>query len=294
MIIERDCVTSIQPLAFFVGKAVAPAIARISQGGSMQVDAGSRFKDKVAIVTGGANGMGRSTALRFAREGASVVVGDVDDEAGARLEAEAAAFGGRIAYRRCDVALERDVAALVAHAETTFGRLDTIFNNAGIEQPVTPSTDVSEALFDRVIGINLKGTFFGCKHAIPALLRAGGGTIVNNSSVSAFANVGGNISYAASKGAVMSLTRVLAIEYAKRNIRVNAINPGVIDTDMNLRNKARATDADAWLERSMSVTPIGRMGTGDEIAEAVLFLASPQSSFITGVGLLVDGGRVAT
>jgi len=253
-----------------------------------------RLKGKVAIVTGGANGMGRSTALLFAREGARVVVGDVDPAAGTSLEAEAAAAGGTLVYAHCDVSNEADVAALVATAERRFGKLDTIFNNAGIEQPVTPSTDVTEALFDRVIGINLKGTFFGCKHAIPALLRNGGGTIVNNSSVSAFANVGGNISYAASKGAVMSLTRVLAIEYSRRNIRVNAINPGVIDTTMNLRNKARAADPVAWTERSMAVTPMGRMGTGEEIAETVLYLASDQSSFVTGIGLLIDGGRVAT
>jgi NAD(P)-dependent dehydrogenase (short-subunit alcohol dehydrogenase family) len=251
----------------------------------------ARLDGKVAIVTGGAGGMGRDTALLFAREGASVVVGDVDDAAGASLEGES---GGRIVYRRCDVSIEADVAGLVAHAEERFGKLDTIFNNAGIEQPVTPSTDVTEALFDRVIGINLKGTFFGCKHAIPALLRNGGGTIVNNSSVSAFANVGGNISYAASKGAVMSLTRVLAIEYASRGIRVNAINPGVIDTGMNVRNKARAVDPDAWTQRSLAVTPLGRMGTGLEIAETVLYLASEQSSFVTGIGLLIDGGRVAT
>jgi NAD(P)-dependent dehydrogenase (short-subunit alcohol dehydrogenase family) len=253
-----------------------------------------RLEGKVAIVTGGAGGMGRSTALLFAREGASVVVGDVDATAGAKLEAEATAAGVTLIFQHCDVAIEADVAALVATAESQFGKLDTIFNNAGIEQAVTPSTDVSEAQLDRVIGINLKGTFFGCKHAIPALLRNGGGTIVNNSSVSAFANVGFNISYAASKGAVMSMTRVLAIEYAKRNIRVNAINPGVIDTEMNRRNKALAADPDAWTERSMAVTPMGRMGTGDEIAETVLFLASDQSSFITGVGLLIDGGRVAT
>ncbi len=253
-----------------------------------------RLAGKVAIVTGGANGMGRATALLFVREGASVVVGDVDPDAGASAEAEAKAAGGRLSYRHCDVSKEADLASLVAHAEGTFGKLDTIFNNAGIEQPVTPSAEVTEELFDRVIGINLKGTFFGCKHALPALLRNGGGTIVNNSSVSAFANVGGNISYAASKGAVMSLTRVLAIEYAGRNIRVNAINPGVIDTDMNLRNKARAPDAGAWTERSLAVTPMGRMGTGLEIAETVLYLASDQSSFVTGIGLLVDGGRVAT
>jgi NAD(P)-dependent dehydrogenase (short-subunit alcohol dehydrogenase family) len=253
-----------------------------------------RLKGKVAIVTGGANGMGRATAVLFAREGAAVVVGDVDQNAGAALAGEVEAAGGRLTFQHCDVSKEADVAALVATAERRYGKLDTIFNNAGVEQPVTPSTDVTEALFERIIGINLKGTFFGCKHAIPALLRSGGGTIVNNSSVSAFANVGGNISYAASKGAVMSLTRVLAIEYAKRNIRVNAINPGVIDTDMNVRNKARAADPAAAEERWRQITPLGRMGTGAEIAETVLFLASDQSSFVTGIGLLIDGGRVAT
>jgi NAD(P)-dependent dehydrogenase (short-subunit alcohol dehydrogenase family) len=249
---------------------------------------------KVAIVTGAAGGMGRATALRFAREGAALVAGDVDEAGGASLQAEIEAAGGRALFQRCDISIEADVAALVAAAERTYGKLDTIFNNAGIEQPVTPSTDVTEAVFDRVIGINLKGTFFGCKHAIPALLRAGGGTIVNNSSVSAFANVAGNISYAASKGAVMSMTRVLAIEYAKRNIRVNAINPGVIDTDMNRRNAAHATSVEAEQERWRAVTPLGRMGTGDEIASTVLYLASDQSSFVTGIGLLIDGGRVAT
>lgn len=238
--------------------------------------------------------MGRATAVLFAREGASVLVGDVDDAGGRRLEAEVAAAGGKLAFRRCDVSQEADVAALVAAAEATFGRLDTIFNNAGIEQPATPSIEVTEALFDRVIGVNLKGTFFGCKHAIPALLRAGGGTIVNNSSVAAHANVGGNIAYAASKGAVMSLTRVLAIEYAARGIRVNAICPGVIDTGMNVRNMHRAADQEAWMAHALAVTPLGRMGTGEEIAETVLYLASSQSSFVTGVGLLIDGGRVAT
>jgi len=248
----------------------------------------------VAVITGGAKGMGRSTALLFAREGASVMVGDVDMEAGASLVAEAQAQGGTLSFQRCDVSVEQDVAGLVAAAESTYGKLDTIFNNAGIEQPVTPSDQISEELFEKVISINLKGVFFGCKHAIPALLRNGGGTIVNNSSVSAFANVGGNLSYAASKGGIMSMTRVIAIEYAGRNIRCNAINPGVIDTDMNRRNKALSSDPAEVEQRWRSITPLGRMGTGDEIGEAVLFLASRQSSFVTGIGLVIDGGRIAT
>ncbi|MEO1105319.1 MAG: SDR family oxidoreductase, partial [Pseudomonadota bacterium] len=168
----------------------------------------------MAVITGGAGGMGRDTALLFAQEGARVVVGDVDEAAGATLADAAQEMPGEIAFQRCDVAREADVAALIATAEDRHGRLDTIFNNAGIEQPVTPTPDVTEVLFRKVIDANLVGTFFSIKHALPALERAGGGTIVNNSSVSAFANVGGNISYAASKGAVMSMTRVVAIEYA--------------------------------------------------------------------------------
>jgi NAD(P)-dependent dehydrogenase (short-subunit alcohol dehydrogenase family) len=253
-----------------------------------------RMQDMVAIVTGGAGGMGRATALLFAREGAKVVVGDVDMDGGAALVAEAAALGGEIGFLRTDVSHEADVAALVAKAEADYGKLDTIFNNAGIEQPVTASDAITEDLFERVIDINLKGTFFGCKHAIPALLRNGGGAIVNNSSVSAFANVGGNLSYAASKGGIMSMTRVIAIEYASRNIRCNAINPGVIDTGMNQRNMALADDPAALEQKWRSITPLGRMGTGDEIGEAVLFLASKQSSFVTGIGLVIDGGRIAT
>jgi NAD(P)-dependent dehydrogenase (short-subunit alcohol dehydrogenase family) len=250
-----------------------------------------RFDGKTAIVTGGAQGMGRATALAFLREGASVVVGDVDDAAGAALAAEA---GAKLVFQHCDVAREADVAALVATAEARFGKLDAIFNNAGIEQPVTPSHELTEAMFERVISIDLKGVFFGCKYAIRSMLQTGGGAIVNNSSVSAFANVGGNLSYAASKGGVMSMTRVLAIEYADRGIRVNAINPGVIDTGMNRRNLERAADPAAVAAKWRAVTPLGRMGTGDEIAATVLFLCSPGAGFITGAGLLVDGGRVAT
>lgn len=251
------------------------------------------LEGKVALVTGAAHGIGRATARRFALEGAAVGLGDRDAGALARFAAELEAEGHRVFAVATDVAVEDDVRRLVEGTVAAFGRLDTLFNNAGIEQPVTPSTDVTEALFDRVIGVNLKGTFFGCKHALPHLERAGG-TIVNNASVSAFANVGGNVSYAASKGAVMSLTRVLAIEYAKRGVRVNAICPGVIDTDMNRRNLGLAADPARVEEGWRAVTPLGRMGTPDEVAWTVLYLASAQSSFTTGVGLLIDGGRVAT
>ena len=252
------------------------------------------LEGKVAVVTGAGNGMGRATALLFAAEGASIVIGDVDEAGGESAVQEITSSGGKATFVRCDVSREADVIELIQTAKREYGGLHTIFNNAGIEQPVTPSTAVTEELFDRVIGVNLKGTFFGCKHAIPLILESGGGTIVNNSSVSAFANVGGNLSYGASKGAIMSMTRILAIEYARQNLRVNAICPGVIDTPMNRRNLDKSADHDAVIERWMSVTPMGRMGTPLEIARTVLYLASEMSSFTTGVGLLIDGGRVAT
>ena len=252
------------------------------------------LKDKVAVVTGAASGVGRATAELFAREGARVVLADVDESGLAETLTSIRAAGREAHARRCDVSLEPEVAALMAFAVETYGGLDTVFNNAGIEQPVTPSHDVTEELFDRVISVNLKGTFFGCKHALPHLRARSVGTIVNNSSVSAFANVGGNVSYAASKGAIMSLTRVLALEYARENVRVNAVCPGVIDTGMNRRNLGLADDPEAVAERWLHATPMGRMGTPGEVAQTVLYLASSQSSFTTGVGLLIDGGRVAT
>lgn len=252
------------------------------------------LKDKVTVITGAAQGIGHSTALLFAREGARVVLADVDETGLEQAVSDIRAAGGEASAKRCDVSVEAEVASLMAFAAETYGGLDTVFNNAGIEQPVTPSTEVTEELFDRVLGVNLKGTFFGCKHALPLLRERGGGTVVNNASVSAFANVGGNVSYAASKGAVMSLTRVLAIEVARENIRVNAICPGVIDTGMNRRNLELSSDPEAVAARWLQATPMGRMGTPEEVAQTVLYLASSQSSFTTGVGLLIDGGRVAT
>jgi NAD(P)-dependent dehydrogenase (short-subunit alcohol dehydrogenase family) len=253
-----------------------------------------RLEGKVVIITGGSSGMGRSTAELFAREGASVVLGDTDQAAGEQVAEAIRTAGHHALFQVCDVRSEEQTAALVASAEKHFGKLDIIFNNAGVEQPVTPSHELDEAVFERVSDITLKGTFLGCKHAIRSFLKTGGGVIVNNSSVSAYANVGGNLSYASTKGAIMSLTRVLAIEYAQRNIRVNAICPGVIDTGMNRRNLELAEDPETLRKKWISATPMGRMGTGEDIAQTVLYLASDQSSFTTGIGLLIDGGRVAT
>lgn len=250
--------------------------------------------NKVAVVTGAASGIGWATTELFAREGARVVLADVDEAGLETVTQSILRTGAEASFRRCDVSREAEVVALMAFAADTYGGLDTVFNNAGIEQPVGPSHEVSESLFDRIIGVNLKGTFFGCKHAVPHLRARGGGTVVNNSSVSAFANVGGNVAYAVSKGAVMSLTRVLALEYARENIRVNAVCPGVIDTGMNRRNLDIADDPEAVTARWLRATPLGRMGTPEEVAQTVLYLASSQSSFTTGVGLLIDGGRVAT
>lgn len=253
-----------------------------------------RLSGKRAIVTGAAHGIGRATALRFAAEGCQVLAADIDDAAGAALAAEAAASGLAVAYRHANVTDAGDVSALVAEAERRFGGLDTAFVNAGIEQVATDSDALAEEAWSRVLAVNLTGTFLTCQAVIRAMLRAGGGAIVTNASVAAFANVGRNAAYAASKGGVMALTRVLAVEYAQRNIRVNAVCAGVIDTGMNARHRDRAADADAWLAAARAMTPLGRLGTADEVAALALFLASDEAAFITGTGMLVDGGRVAT
>jgi NAD(P)-dependent dehydrogenase (short-subunit alcohol dehydrogenase family) len=253
-----------------------------------------RLHGRRAIVTGAANGIGRAAALRFAREGARVLASDIDLAAGETLVRQAGAEGLAVAFIRCDVTDASSVAALVAEAERRLGGLDTVFSNAGIEQPAAATDALDEAAWSRVLAVNLTGTFLVCRAAVPALLRAGGGAIVTNASVAAFANVGGNAAYAASKGGVMALTRVLALENAERNIRVNAICAGVIDTAMNARHRERAADPEAWLAGARAITPMRRLGTAEEVAAVAAFLASDEAGFVTGIGMLVDGGRVAT
>ena len=251
------------------------------------------LNNKVSIITGGATGIGKATVETFAKEGAKVIFCDTNKKQGLLNQKKFNTMGLDTFFIQADVSNETDVKKMINFVVKKFNKIDTLFNNAGIEQPVTPSHKVDVKIFDKIISINLKGVFLCSKHALPIMMEKKSGAIVNNSSISAFANVGGNIGYASSKGGVMSLTRVLAVEYAKYNIRVNAVCPGVIDTPMNERNLKRAVNKSQLKKKWKTVTPLGRVASPYELAQTVLFLSSNMSSFVTGVGLLVDGGRAA-
>ncbi len=251
------------------------------------------LNNKISIITGGATGIGKATVETFAKEGAKVIFCDINKKQGLLNQKKFNSMGLDTFFIQADVSNEADVKKMINFVVKKFNKIDTLFNNAGIEQPVTPSHKVDVKIFDKIISINLKGVFLCSKHALPIMMKKKSGAIVNNSSISAFANVGGNIGYASSKGGVMSLTRVLAVEYAKYNIRVNAVCPGVIDTPMNERNLKRAVNKSQLKKKWKTVTPLGRIASPYELAQTVLFLSSNMSSFVTGVGLLVDGGRAA-
>lgn len=251
------------------------------------------LNNKISIITGGATGIGKATVETFAKEGAKVIFCDTNKKQGLLNQKKFNSMGLDTFFIQADVSNEADVKKMINFVVKKFNKIDTLFNNAGIEQPVTPSHKVDVKIFDKIISINLKGVFLCSKHALPIMMEKKSGAIVNNSSISAFANVGGNIGYASSKGGVMSLTRVLAVEYAKYNIRVNAVCPGVIDTPMNERNLKRAVNKSQLKKKWKTVTPLGRVASPYELAQTVLFLSSNMSSFVTGVGLLVDGGRAA-
>jgi NAD(P)-dependent dehydrogenase (short-subunit alcohol dehydrogenase family) len=251
------------------------------------------LNNKISIITGGATGIGKATVETFAKEGAKVIFCDTNKKQGFLNQKKFNSMGLDTFFIQADVSNETDVKKMINFVVKKFNKIDTLFNNAGIEQPVTPSHKVDVKIFDKIISINLKGVFLCSKHALPIMMEKKSGAIVNNSSISAFANVGGNIGYASSKGGVMSLTRVLAVEYAKYNIRVNAVCPGVIDTPMNERNLKRAVNKSQLKKKWKTVTPLGRVASPYELAQTVLFLSSNMSSFVTGVGLLVDGGRAA-
>lgn len=245
---------------------------------------------KVAIVTGGASGQGKAACELFAAHGASVVVADID-EAGAKAVAEA--IGGL--GLRVDVAREDDIAAMVARTESHFGGLDILFNNAGIgysassRHTMANVVDTPDAAWDAILAINLKSVGLGCKHAIPAMLKRGGGSIVNNASINALAGVSGADAYSAAKGGIVALTRVLAVDWGARNIRTNCVCPGPVATPM-IEGMLR----DPAFQLAMkTAVPLERVAGPEEIAAVAVFLATPAASYVNGAIIPVDGGWAA-
>ena len=248
------------------------------------------FDGKVALVTGGGSGIGRAAALAFAREGAKIVIADRNAQRGEKIVSTIRDAGGIASFRRTDVSVAAEIEALVDYTTKTYGRLDLAFNNAGIEGDVKPLIDQTEANFDAVMDINVKGVWLSMKYEIPRMLEQGGGAIVNSSSVAGVTGFPGIGIYAASKHAVIGLTKTAALEYCAQGIRINAVNPAAIDTEMI----DRLADGLNTKKNDLSALhPLGRIGRVEEVAEAVLWLCSDRASFVTGHSLMVDGGFTA-
>jgi NAD(P)-dependent dehydrogenase (short-subunit alcohol dehydrogenase family) len=247
-----------------------------------------RLQDKVALITGAGSGIGRETALLFAREGASIVVADVNDQAGEAVVAELVAADGNAVYVHADVSKAADAEGMIRAAEERFGKLDVLFNNAGISHADDDDAiNTDEAVWDVTININLKGVFMGCKYGIPALRRAGGGAIINTASfVAVMGAATPQLAYTASKGGVLAMTRELAAIHARENIRVNALCPGPLRTELLMKY----LNTEEKRQRRLVHIPMGRFGEAHEIAKAALYLASDESSFMTGATFLIDGG----
>ena len=250
-----------------------------------------RLKDKVALITGASSGIGREAALLFASEGAAVICVDVNDAEGQQTVSLIQAARGNAAYIHADVSKAADCEQMVAFAESEFGKLNILFNNAGImHHNDDNAVTTEEAIWDLTMDINAKGVFFGCKYGIPALKRAGGGSIINTASfVAVLGAATPQSAYTASKGAVLAMSRELAIIHARENIRVNSLCPGPLRTELLMSY----LNTDAKKQRRLVHIPMGRFGEAKEIAQAALFLASDESSYITGTDFLVDGGITA-
>jgi NAD(P)-dependent dehydrogenase (short-subunit alcohol dehydrogenase family) len=248
------------------------------------------YTGKVAFVTGAGGGIGRATALAFAREGANVVVVDISEQANQQTARMIEELGGRALAVKCDVTRTDDVRRALQKTIETFGRLDVAFNNAGIEYAIKPAAEVTEEEWDRIIDIDLRGVFLCMKYEIPLMLKQGGGAIVNTSSGAGVKGFKGGAAYVAAKHGVVGLTKAAALDYAQSNIRINAVCPGIIDTAMMQRFSGGTPEG---RQAVISQEPIGRMGRPEEIAATVLWLCSDSASFTIGHALVVDGGQTA-
>jgi NAD(P)-dependent dehydrogenase (short-subunit alcohol dehydrogenase family) len=267
------------------------SLAALSFAGLRQEENRMRLANKVALITGAGSGMGRAAAVLFASEGAKVAAADISQEGANETVREITANGGQGLALRADVSKSADVQRMVETAVERFGTLNVLYNNAGIEGESAFLARMPEEAFDQVIAINLRGVFLGMKYALPHLIKAGGGSIINTASIAGLIGVRGGVGYAAAKAGVIAMTRVAAVEYGRYNIRVNAICPGAIETPMAVRIRKGVEPKQHAINR---ISLLERMGRPEEIARMALFLASEEGSFATGAPFVVDGGWTVT